>query len=260
MNHISKSFLAKDGRSYKSHYWELSEGGYRRKALLVGGGFRSIDEETRLVRFLLDRGFRVMALDLPYGAPPSPRPSLGSFRDAIAAFAAANAEPDRPLYLLASSFSAGALLPKAAALPGLRAVALLGPVVDFPPPRLKRSFFFLPSAELDVGTEELCGDSELREGLIEKSCVYRFRKIDLKVCQANIGALASPLGFPLAAFSGEDDPFMTDSGRRALAAVGAKLYAYPRARHEPGRDRYADNFYADLGLFLDEAEAGKAKD
>jgi hypothetical protein len=260
MNHISSSFLAKDGRAYKSHYWELREGGYRRTALVVGGGVRPIDQETRLVRFLLDRGFRVAALDLAYGAPPSPRPSLHAFREAIASFAAANAAADLPLFLLASSFSAGALLPKASALPGLAAAALLGPVVEFPPPRLKSSCFFLPSAELVVGAEELCGESELREGLIEKSCAYRFRKIDLKVAAADLErTLASPLGFRLAAFSGEDDPFLTDGGRRSLAAAGAKLYSYPRVRHEPDKDRYADNFYADLGLFVDEMKADDAE-
>lgn len=259
MNHISNSFLADDGQVYKSHYWELRDGGYRRIAILAPSGVRPIDQETRLLRFLIERGFRVAALDLAYGAPRSPRPSLRDYRKAVSSFAAASASPALPLFLIASSFSAGALLPVAASLPGLAAAALIGPVVDFPPPSLKRSCFFMPSAELVVGPKVLCGDSELCEDLIEKDCVYRFRKADLRSAAADIGELAAhPLGFPLASFSGEADPLITDEGRRALSGCGAKLYSYPRVRHAPASDRYADNFYADLGSFLDEVEAGRA--
>jgi alpha-beta hydrolase superfamily lysophospholipase len=258
MNHISKSFLAKDGRSYASHYWEQRESGYRRIALIVGGGFRPVDQETRLIRFLLDRGFCAFAIDLAYGAPSPRKPRLRAFREAIADFAATKASPELPFYLFASSFSAGALLPKIAGLPGLAAAALIGPVVEFPPPRLKRSCFLLPFADLALGAQDLCGEPELREGLIDKDRVFRFRKADLKAAAADLDAFfASPLGFPLAAFSGEDDPFLTERGRASLASAGAKLYAYPRVKHEPGRDRYADNFYADLGLFIDEVAAGK---
>jgi alpha-beta hydrolase superfamily lysophospholipase len=256
MNHISNSFTAEDGRVYKSHQWELRDGGYRRIAILALSGVRPIDQETRLLRFLIERGFRVAALDLAYGAPPSPRPSLRAFRRAIVSFAASAAAPDLPLFLIASSFSAGALLPAAASFPALSAAALIGPVVDFPPPSLKRSLFFMPSAELVVNPKVLCGDSELCEELLEKDCVYRFRKADLRTAAAEFAQLAAhPLAIPLAAFSGGADPLITDEGRRSLAASGAKLYAYPRVRHAPGSDRYADNFYADLGAFIDEVEA-----
>jgi hypothetical protein len=263
MNHISKSFLARDGRAYKSHSWELHEGGYKRIALLVGSGERPIDQEARLVRFLLDRGFRVVALDLAYGAPldsGAPRPGLRSFREAVAAFAAASEAHYMPFYIVASSFSAGALLPVAATLPKAAAWALIAPVVEFPPLGLRRSCFFMPSADLAVGPKELCGDPELLEKWADKSKLYKFRKSDLKAAESELGsALANDFGPPLAAFSGEADPFITDAGRASLKQAGAKLYGYPRVCHDPGYDRYADNYYADLGLFLDEVEARKAK-
>lgn len=263
MNHISKSFLARDGRAYRSHSWELREGGYKRIALLVGSGERPIDQESRLVRFLLDRGFRVVALDLAYGAPLDPvaaRPGLRVFREAVSAFAAVSEAPYMPFYIIASSFSAGALLPVAASLPKAAAWALIAPVVEFPPLGLRRSCFFMPSADLPVGPKELCGDTELLENWADKGALYKFYKSDLKSASAELGsALAQDFGCPLAAFSGESDPFISDAGRASLKQAGAKLYSYPRVRHAPGYDRYADNYYADLGSFLDEVEATRQK-
>jgi len=255
MNHISKSFAAGNGRSYKSHTWELREGGFRRVALVVGNGIRPVADEPRLVRFLLDRGFKVMSLDVAF-----PRLGLKALRSAVESFARSAPGGDLPLYLLASSFSAGALLPAAASLPGLAAIALLAPVVDFPPPRLGKSPFFMPSASLAVGAEDLCGESELAKALAEAPYALRFRKGDLRAAAAGLSAaLAEGFAVPIAAFSGEEDPFITKEGRGALERSGARLYGYPRVRHDPGRDRYADNFYADLGSFLDEVESSRKK-
>jgi alpha-beta hydrolase superfamily lysophospholipase len=260
MNHISKGFASSDGRVYKCHSWELREGGYRRVALLLGNGLWPAAEETRLVRFLLDRGFRVLALDVAFGSTSVPRVGLRAFRQAVASFARAYETPGMPLYLLASSFSAGAILPAAASLTGLAALALLAPVVDFPPPKLKKSFFFMPSAELAIKGGDLCGEDSLAEGLLSGAASMRFRKRDLKAAAADLdSALAEGVAFPCAAFSGDDDPFIAQEGRSSLARAGVKLYGYPRVRHEPGRDRYADNYYADLGAFLDEVEAKGAK-
>jgi alpha-beta hydrolase superfamily lysophospholipase len=256
MNHISKNFTSSGGRAYKCHSWELREGGYRRIALLVGNGVWPASEETRLLRFLLDRGFRVLALDIAYGASAAPRIALSAFREAMGSLARAIAEPMMPLYLLASSFSAGAVLPIAGSMPDLAAIALLGPVVEFPPPKLKKSFFLSPSAELAVRSEDLCGEGEVPEALASRPAVMRFRKRDLKAAASDLAlTLAEGFAIPVAAFTGDADPFITHEGRNALARSGARIYGYPRVRHEPGRDRYADNYYADLGSFLDEVES-----
>jgi alpha-beta hydrolase superfamily lysophospholipase len=260
MNHVSKGFASGEGRVCKSHSWELREGGYRRIALLLGNGLWSASGETRLVRFLLDRGFRVIALDIAFGSPSAQRVGLRDLRETAAAFARANETPGLPLYLLASSFSAGAILPAASTLPGLAALALLAPVVDYPPPRLKKSFFFRPSAELSIEPDDLCGDKALAEGLLAGPAPMRFRKRDLKAAADDLeSALAEGIALPCASFSGDDDPFITEAGRSSLARAGFKLYGYPRVRHEPGRDRYADNYYADLGAFLDEVESTRKK-
>jgi hypothetical protein len=265
MNHISTSFALDDGRSYKSHSWELREGGYRRVALLLGNGLWPIAKEPRMIAFLLDRGFRILTLDIAFGSALFPRVGLRAYREAVGSFARASVEPDLPFYILASSFSAGALLPIASSIPGLAAVALLAPVVEFPPPRLKRSCFLCPSAELAIRPEDLCGESELAaalvsEGLIAARAPLKFRKRDLWTAAADLAsALAEGLAVPVAAFSGDDDPFITQEGRLALSRSGAKLYAYPRVKHEPGRDRYADNYYADLGSFLGEVESTGVK-
>jgi alpha-beta hydrolase superfamily lysophospholipase len=260
MNHISKGFASSDGRVCKSHSWEHREGGYRRVALLLGNGLRPVAEETRMVGFLLDRGFRILALDIAFGSLGAPRVGLRAFREAVASFARANEAPGLPLYLLASSFSAGAILPAAASLPGLAALALLAPVVDYPPPKLKKSLFLIPSAELSIRGEDLCGESSLAKDILAAPVAMKFRKRDLKAASAELdSALAEGFALPCAAFSGDDDPFITRKGREALARAGFKLYGYPRVKHEPGRDRYADNYYADLGSFLDEVEAKGAR-
>jgi alpha-beta hydrolase superfamily lysophospholipase len=260
MNHISKTFTSSDGRSYKCHSWEQREGGYRRSALLIGNGVWPVAEETRLVSFLLDRGFRVLALDIAFGAPSVPRATLQAFRDAVSSLAAASAEPGIPLYLIACSFSAGAVLPAAGSMPLLASIALLAPVVDFPPPKLKKSFFFMPNAELAIRGDDLCGDPELAAAALPQPVLMKFRKRDIKAAAADlVSTLAEGFALPFAAFCGDDDPFITSAGRLLLSRSGAKLYAYPRVRHEPGRDRYADNYYADLGSFLDEVESAYKK-
>jgi alpha-beta hydrolase superfamily lysophospholipase len=261
MNHISKSFALSDGRSCRSHSWELREGGYRRLILILGNGLWPSDKDPRMIAFLLDRGFRVLALDLAFGSTSAPRVGLRAYREAVAAFAQASVEPDLPFYVLAESFSAGAFFPIASSIAGLAAVALVAPVVDFPPPRLKRSCFLMPTAELEMRIGDLCGEEALAaalvsEGLMPERAKQRFRKRDLWTLASDLtAALGEGLEVPVAAFSGEDDPFITQEGRQARARSAAKLYAYPRTRHEPGRDRYADNFYADLGTFLGEVES-----
>lgn len=259
MNHLTQGFASRDGRVFKSHSWELHEGGYRRLALLVGGGARPVDQEPRLIGFLLERGFRIAALDLAYGAPVGPgyaRPDLRAFREALSSFAASNESPDLPLYVIAESFSAGALLPVAEVLPTAAAWALVAPVVEFPPPGAPRPCFLAPSVTLKVGPEELCGDPELRGAMAGEALSFSFRMRDLRLADAELGAtMAAAFACPVAAFSGESDPFLGEAGRVRLQRFGAKVYGYPRVRHDPGRDRYADNFYADLGSFLDEVEA-----
>ena len=262
MNHISKSFASSDGRVFKCHSWELREGGYRRAALLVGNGLWPANKETRLISFLLDRGFRVISPDLAMGSIESPAIRLPAFREAVSSFARAESPIGLPLYLLAFSFSASTLLPAAKGIEGLAAMALIAPVVEYPPPALKIPLFFLPRAELAVRGKDLSGSPEFLEGFFaggaEGASVLRFDKRDLKKAIADASsALADPLDLPTAAFAGEDDPYLSQAGRDSLARAGARVYTYPRVRREPAHDRYADNFFADLGSFLDEVEAGK---
>lgn len=267
MNHISKSFVSSDGRAYKCHSWELREGGYRRAALLVGNGLWPAGKETKLISFLIDRGFRVISPELAFGGaamPAMPRIRLGAFREAISSFAGTEAPLRLPLYLVASSFSAGALLSAAKGIEGIAAMALIAPVVELPPPGLKVPIFFLPKAELAVKREDLSGSPELLEGFADSgaqgSSKLIFDKRDLKTAAAEIAAaLEERAGPPAAAFAGEDDPYLSRAGRDALSRAGIKVYSYPRIRREPAHDRYADNFFADLGSFLDEVEAGRAR-
>jgi hypothetical protein len=258
MNHISKMFASSGGRVYRSHSWELRERGNRRAALLVGNGLWPAHKEKRLVSFLLDHGFFVFSLDLAFGSSNAPRVRLGAFRDAIASFAKSAKPIGLPLYLVASSFSASALLPVAADMEGIAAVAFVSPIVEFPPPKLKSALFFLPTARLAVGPELLSGRPELLEGLAEGVSVLKFRKRDLETLAADVSrALEKPFGIPVAVFAGEEDPFLSQLGFQALSRAGAKVHSYPGVRREPGRDRLADDFYADFGFFLDEVEAGK---
>jgi alpha-beta hydrolase superfamily lysophospholipase len=261
MNHVSKNFAMGDGKTCKSHSWERREGGYRRVALLLGNGLWPAAKEPRMIEFLLEHGFRVLSLDLSFGSATAPRPRLGAFRKAVSAFAEENIDPDLPFYLLASSFSAGAVLPIASAIPGLAGLALIAPVVDFPPPGIKKRCFLWPFSDLAIGPGDLCGEEALAaslvaEGLMPERASLRFSKRDLWTVASELAAsIAEGLPVPMAVFTGEDDPFVSEAGRAALERSAAKVYAYPRVRHEPGRDRYADNFYADLSAFLGEAES-----
>jgi hypothetical protein len=261
MNHISKSYSSSDGRVFKGDSWELREGGFRRTALFLGNGLWPASKEARLIRFLLDRGFRVLSPELAFGAHAATRMGLKAFRSAVSAFAEAEATVGLPLYILASGCSAGAFLPVASTLPDLASVILIAPIVDFPPPGSKRPLLFLPSFELPFLPAALSGEPELLEDLLPEKAALRFSRRDLRAAASELGtALAAPFDRPLASFSGEADPFLLPEGRAALERGGAKIYGYPRVRHEPGHDRYADNFYADLGSFLDEVEAaGKKK-
>jgi len=258
MNHIAKSFISSDGRVYRSHSWESREGGYRRTAILVGNGAWPVETEKKLVGFLIDRGFRVLSLELAFGAPQLPRARLGSFRLAIADFVKEATPIGLPVYVLASSFSGSALAPTAETLQGIAALALISPVVEFPPPKLKSPLFFLPSTQLEVQREDQSGLPELLDGFQASTVTLRFSKRDLKEAAADLKrVLDDKVAIPAAAFAGEDDPWLSQAGRLGLSAAGVKVYSYPRVRREPGHDRYADNFYADLGSFLDEVEAKK---
>jgi hypothetical protein len=260
MNHISKSFDAGGGKVLKCHSWELREGGYRRTAIVVGNGLWSIAKEERLIRFLLERGFRVLSPELAYGSAAAPRMGLPAFREAVLAFAKAEATSGLPLYLIASSASAGALLPAASTLPDIAAVALLAPIVGFPPPGAHRRPFFLPRFELALTPDSLSGERELLEGLMPAHAALRFRSRDCRAAGADLAACARiDRLFPVAAFAGDDDPFLSQADRAFIQSAKIKAYGYPRARHEPGRDRYADNYYADLGSFLDEVEAAMGR-
>jgi hypothetical protein len=259
MNHLSKNYVSSDGHAYKSHSWELREGGYRRAALLVGNGIWPTAREKRLISFLLDRGFYVFSLELAFGSSQPPVPKLGHFRDSLRSFAGDAPPPGLPLYIVASSLSASALLPVASTLQDAAALALISPIVEFPPHGLKKSPFFVAAATISIAKDEESGMPELLKDLAGEAATLRLAKRDLKALSAELSqALSGPLGLPTAAFAGEDDPFLTEAGRKSLAGAGAKVYSYPRVRREPAHDRYADNFFADLGSFLDQVESGKA--
>jgi len=259
MNHISRTFLAPGGGAYRSHAWELREGGYRRLALVLGYPFWPVERDKRLVGFLMERGFRVAALELGLGRAEGPRSGMAGAGAAAAAFAAAaRTETGLPLYVFAASFSAAAVIPFLPGLEGLAAAAFLSPVLDFPPAGLEAPRCFLsPWARLPAGPAELSGKPELLEGILDGfPGALRFRRRDIKALEgAKLADAAGRLGVPAAAFVGEEDPWVGAAARDALGSAGIKVYSYPRARHAPAWDRYADNLYADLGSFVGEVEA-----
>ena len=229
MNHISRSFVSSDGRVYKSHYWEIREGGYRRAALLAGNGLWPAAKETKLISFLLDRGFRVTSLELAFGGVEIPRTRLRGFREAFAAFARAESRPGVPVYLIASSFSGAALLPVAKDIEGLVGLALIAPVVELPPPKLRMPLFFLPTAELSVKRDELSGSPQLLEGFFggepggagraSGSFALKFHKRDLRTASSELSAaLAVPLGLPCRSVRGRGRFSTVSSGPRFTCA------------------------------------------
>jgi alpha-beta hydrolase superfamily lysophospholipase len=254
MNHISKKSESSDGRVHRSDSWELREGGYRRVALLVGNGLWPAHKESALVGFLMERGFRVLSIDVAFGSPKAPRIRLAAFRETIARYAKTEAPPDLPLFLIASSFSASALLPVAGDMRGVAALALVSPIVEFPPPKLRMSVL-LPTARLAIERAELCGLPERLDGILEGAAILAFAKSDLKSVAADLArVLEKPFTLPVAVFAAEDDPYLSQSGRLALARAGAKVVSYPGAKRELGHDRCVDGFFADLGSFFDEVD------
>lgn len=255
MNHIASDFASRDGRSYRKHSWELRQGGYRRIALLWGNGLWPVADETRLLGFLLQRGFKAIALDLAYGAEGQPRTGLRAFRQAAASLAASASAEGLPVYLLASSFSASALLGALKELGPIAAAALIAPVLEFPPPGLRSSFPFFWTAALRVDAQALSGEPALLDGHMDQARRYLFRRRDLRALAAESPlARAAELAGKAAVFAGEEDSLLGAEALSGLGKSGVRTYTYPRVKREPARDRYADNFFADLGTFLDESE------
>jgi hypothetical protein len=255
MNHIARDFASRDGRSYRLHSWELRQGGYRRIALLWGNGLWPAADETRLLGFLVERGFKATALDLAYGSDDPPRVGLRAFRQAAASLAAAVSGEGLPVYLIASSFSASALIGAMKELGPLAAAALIAPVLSFPPAGLRSPLPFFGSATLRVDAQALSGESALLDGHMDRPRRYRFRKADLRSLAAEpLATGAAQLAGRAAVFAGEDDPLLGRGDLDELRMAGVRVYSYPRVRREVARDRYSDNYYADLGSFLDETE------
>lgn len=259
MNHIASDYTAPDGTRHRSHAWELREGGYRRIALVLGYPFWPTAREKRLLRFLMDRGFRVHSLELSFGSSGGQKASLIAMRAAVSSYAAEiQGRHGLPLYILASSFSAALVDPALRMLDGLAGLGLISPVLDYPPLGLLTPRCFLRQwSSLAVSVDQLSGlPASLDEVLDGAVPGLRFSRRDLRALAAERTAdFLSSVGVPIAIFGGEDDPFLPASTRERMASTGAKNYAYPRVRHVPAHDRYADNFYADLGSFIDEVEA-----
>jgi alpha-beta hydrolase superfamily lysophospholipase len=262
MNHIASSFTAPDGGTYRSHMWELRDSGYRRLALVLGFPFWPLGRDKRLLDFLLERGFLVHSIELGFASADKPREDIASLRRAAVAYAASlQSRTALPLYLVAQSFNA-ALAPAFYRHEGLAAAALVSPVLDYPPAGIKMPrCLFAAIAELELARENLSGKPELLDELLGGSVpVAKFLKRDLKTLHSESPATLAPeLGAPVGVFAGEEDPLLAAPIREALASGGAKIYSYPRVRHIPPFDRYADNYYADLGSFLDEVEARRKK-
>ncbi|HUW40243.1 MAG TPA: alpha/beta fold hydrolase [Rectinemataceae bacterium] len=261
MNHIASNFASPDGVVYRSHLWELRDSGYRRSALVLGFPFWSLGRDRRLITFLLDRGFLVHSIELGFASSDRPRADLGSLRRAAAAYADSLRERGLPLYLVAQSFNA-AMVPAFLRRKELAAAALVSPVLDYPPPGTKMPrCIFGAAAETMIPRESLSGKPELLDGIMgPEAYTAKFSKRDLKALHSESPATLAPeLGAPVAVFAGEEDPFVSAPIREALASGGAKIYSYPRVRHIPPFDRYADNYYADLGSFFDEIEVASAR-
>ncbi len=259
MNHVSRDFSPGDGRKYRMHHWELRQGGYRRIALYWGNGLWPPERETRLLGFLIGKGFKVAALDLAFGSAIPPFAGLKAFRRASAAFVEEMAASGLPLYAIASSFSASALLPVLDRLGRIEAAALIAPVLRFPNPAIRAGLPCFGHAGLRVDEGMLSGEPALLDGLMDQARQHRFKRRDLRVLASEDPlARAAALAGRAAVFAGEDDPLVGHEELVELEGGGVKAYSYPRSRRELGRDRYADNFFADLGSFLDEAEVRSA--
>jgi len=260
MNHVSRDFSAGDGRKYRLHSWELKEIKEPRIALYWGNGLWSPDRETRLLDFLIGKGFKVVALDLAFGSANPPFASLKAFRKAAAALVEEMAASRLPLYVIASSFSASALLGFMDRLGPIAAAALIAPVLRFPPPGLSSGFpCFLP-AFLRVDARMLSGEIALLDGLMDQERRCRFGKGDLRaLASENPLSRAAFLSGRAAVFAGEDDPLLGTEELGELEKAGLEVRSYPRSRREIGRDRYADNFYADMGSFFERMETIEAR-
>ncbi len=256
MNHIARDFSSGDGRAYRLHVWELRQGGYRKNAVYWGNGLWPVMRDKRLVSFLIERGFKVSALELAFGSAIPPYVGLRSFRRAAVALLTEVSAAGLPVYMIASSFSASALLSVLQDLSRVEAAALIAPVFRFPPPGLRSTFPCFSAASLRLDAGSLSGEPALLEGLADPPRQCRFRKRDMRILSSEqLVARASGLAARAAVFAGEDDPLIDKDDLRSLKEAGLRLYSYPRVKREPGRDRYADNFYADLGSFLDEMES-----
>lgn len=255
MNHISRDFSPGDGRTYRLHSWELRQGGFRRIAVYWGNGLWPPIRETRLINFLVNKAFKVLALDLAFGSAIPPFVKLKDFRKASVALMEEAAVFGLPVYIFASSFSASALIPVMDRIGPITAAALIAPVLCFPPPGIRSGFPCFLSAMLRMDAESISGEIILLDGLMDQIRYHRFRRSDLRALAAENPLLcAVSLSNRVAIFAGEDDPLVRTEDLYKLKGAALRVYTYARSRREVGRDKYSGNFYADMGSFLDAME------
>jgi hypothetical protein len=263
MNHTRSVFHAPGVPSFPFESWEVRQGGFRRTAILLTGGFLPSDAIPSLREALLSRYFKVYAPAFPELRTGKGKPAgLEELIRGLHAFAVSARKGDGgvPMVAIAASFLC---LPFMAALgrdfPPLESIALLSPVVDFARtplavPLFLRRWVTVRPPEGALGSPEelkVMGDRIVPELRMPKRLIKGMRRLSQPP--------AGRKGDTIAVFTGEADPIMAGNPAGKWAeGIGAEVHSYPRGTHLLFFDKHSENVLRDLCSFLDRSAARKA--
>ncbi len=268
MNHIASDFMRSNGTKYRYQVWEIRQHAFKESAIVFGSPFFEVGKDKRFIKYLLNRNFRVYAPDFRFfGQSTDGRKGIDEMVDAAEDFCGFVKKTDGlPIVLMSLSVSAPlALRLVADRCPEVSSVAFIAPVFGLGMTNLSVPRFFLKTrAALKVEKEDLIGREDdptgatppfALESSFSKRAVKEIRK-DASTTKDRLVEAAEKCSIGI--FAGDGDPFSESALVDGLAnEPGIKTYAHLRSKHLIMHDRHADNFYRNLGIFLDEVEAKK---
>ncbi len=266
MNHIKSVFKASDGTRIPYHSWEIRQGGYGRIAIVLGDSYTRIEENRRLVDFLLENYFKIYAPLIPE-VNPEERASGGidEFSLHFGSFRSFLEEKEKKLKMVPFVFSVS-VLPFLSyyfrVLPPFKRMVFFSPVLDFREKPLNTSLLFKKrvglSFEDDMLSEVEDERSAIRRILIENPTISKRLVRDMRREFDDF-----PGDYPLdvvsariAVYYGEFDRLVNINRlellKESLKNARMEMHGYPRMKHFLFYDKYWKRMLGDLKIFLTE--------
>ena len=264
MNHIKSNFIAADGEKIPYHSWEIRQGGYSRIAIVIGDPYLPVEENKRLIDFLLENYFKVYAPLIPETNPDSNNcGGLDEYQSHVGGFRSFVEGKEGNLKMIPMVFSVS-VLPFLSyyfkVLPSFERIVLFSPVLDYTGNPVASSGFLKKRINLSFNESMLSEVKDERESIeklllknpsISKKLVKDLRK-EFKVFPPSypLDSVNTRIGI----FYGESDELVSlekiDALKNSLKNAKVETHSYPRMRHFLFNDKYWKNMLNDLKIFL----------